>query len=129
MKDQPETNPLLAPAAEKFLEAFDRRISVSMMLDIEMNQIPFHVVTEGDSAVISFDGLSDAMAFLMSYRAIASKNNEHIILFNKLLWKIGITVCYQNRHFGFIGPKANLILSKFFTFATSFGKKGKVYLQ
>ena len=129
MKDQPETNLLLAPAAEKFLEVFDRRISVSMMLDIEMNQIPFHVFVDGDSAVVSFDSLSDAVALLMRFKAIASKNNEQVILFNKLLWKIGITVCYQNRHFGFIGPKANLILSKFFTFATSFRKKGKAYLQ
>ena len=101
-----------------------------MMLDIEMNQIAFHVFTDGDSAVISFDGLCDAMAFLMRYRAIASENNEQVTgsdatywLLNKLLWKIGITVCYQNRHFGFIGPKANLILSKLFTFVTSFGRK------
>lgn len=94
-----------------------------MMLDIEMNQIAFHVFTDGDFAVISFDGLSDAMAFLVRYIAIASENNEQVILFNKLLWKIGITVCYQNRHFGFIGPKANLILSRLFTFVTSFGRK------
>lgn len=123
MKNQPEKTLLLPSAAENFLEVFDRRISVSMMLDIEMNQIAFHVFTDGDSAVISFDGLCDAMAFLMRYRAIASENNEQVIMFNKLLWKIGITVCYQNRHFGFIGPKANLILSKLFTFVTSFGRK------
>lgn len=128
MKDEPETTLLLSSAVENLLEVFDRRISVSMMLDIEMNQIPFHVFADGDSAVISFDGLSDAIAFLMRYKAIASKNNEQILLFNKLLWKIGITVCWQNRNFGFIGPKANLILSKLFTFVTSFGKKGKASL-
>ena len=128
MKDEPETTLPLSFASENVLKVFDRKISVSMMLDIEIDQIPFHVLADGDSAVISFDGLSDAIAFLMRYKAIVSKNNEHFILFNKLLWKIGITVYCQNRHFGFIGPKANLILTKLFTSAISFGKKGKASL-
>jgi hypothetical protein len=128
MKDQPETTLLLPSATEKFLEVLDGRISVSMMLDVEMDQVPFHVFAEGDSAVISFDSLSDAMALLKRYKAIASKNNKQVILFKRVLSKIGITVCYQNHHFGFIGPKANLILSKFFTFATSSKKKGKASL-
>jgi len=99
-----------------------------MILDVEVDQIPFHVFADGDSAVISFDSLSDAMTFFSSFKAYASKNNEHVIFFRKLLWKIGMTVCYQNRHFGFIGPKANLIVSKLFTFATSFRKKSKASL-
>jgi len=128
MKDQSKTTLFLPSGTEKFLEVLDRSISVSMMLDIEVNQIPFHVFADGDSAVISFDSYSDAMALFKRYKVFASKNNEQVLLFSKLLSKIGITVCYQNRHFGFIGPKANLILSKFFTFATSFGKKGKASL-
>ena len=128
MKDQSKTTLFLPSGTEKFLEVLDRSISVSMMLDIEVNQIPFHVFADGDSAVISFDSLADAMTFFSSFKAYATKNNEQVILFRKLLWKIGITVCYQNRHFGFFGPRANLILSKFFTFASSFGKKSKASL-
>ena len=128
MKEQSERTLVLPCAAEKFLAVLDRRISVSMILDVELDKIPFHVFADGDSAVVSFDSLSDAMTFFSRFKAYASKNNEQVILFRKLLWKIGITVCYQSRHFGFIGPKANLILSKFFTFASSFGKKSKASL-
>jgi len=128
MKEESERTLLLPSAADKFLAVLDRRTSVSMILDVEVDQIPFHVFADGDSAVISFDSLADAMTFFSSFKAYATKNNEQVILFRKLLWKIGITVCYQNRHFGFFGPRANLILSKFFTFASSFGKKSKASL-
>lgn len=129
MKEESERNLLLPSDADKFMVLQDKSISVSMILDVELDQIPFHVFADGDSAVISFDGLSDAMTFFSRYKAYASRNNEQVILFKELLWKIGITVCYQNRHFGFIGPKANLILFKFFTFASSFGKKSKASLH
>ncbi len=99
-----------------------------MMLDVEVDQVPFHLIADGDSAVISFDSLSDAIALFKRYKTIASKNNEQVIFFNSVLCNIGLTVCYQNRHFGFIGPKANLLLATFFNFATSFRNKGKASL-
>lgn len=123
MKDQSETSQLMPSASLKFLEVLDRRILVSMALDVEMDQVPFHLFADGDSAVISFDSLSDAVALFKRYRAIATNNTEQVILFNRMLEKIGLTICYQNRHFGFIGPKAHMILSKLFVFATSFGRK------
>jgi hypothetical protein len=125
MKDRSETSRLVSSAFEKFLGLTDRRISVAMMLDVEMDQVPFHLLADGDSAVISFDSLTDAMALFRKYKAISSNNNEQVLLFSGLLAKIGLTICYQNRHFGFIGPNAHPILSKFFTFATSFRGKGK----
>ncbi len=96
-----------------------------MALDVEINQVRFHVSADGDSAVISFDSFSDAKTLFKKYKAIASNNSEQVILFSKILSKIGLTICYQNRHFGFIGPNANLVLSKIFTFSTSFRKKSK----
>jgi len=128
MKDQSQTALILPSAAENLLKALDRRTSVSMILDVEVGQVPFHLIADGDSAVISFYSLSDAIALLKSYKTIASKNNEQVIFFNRVLCKIGLTVCYQNRHFGFIGPKANLLLATLFNFATSFRNKGKASL-
>ncbi len=128
MNDQSETARVRTSASGKLLEVSDRRIAVSMMLDGEIDQLPFHVFADGDYAVISFDSLSDAMALLKRYKAIANSNNEQIILFRRMLAKIGLTICCQNRHFGFIGPNANSILSKLFTFATSIRRKGKASL-
>lgn len=128
MKDQPETSRLAPSSSLKILEVLDKRVSVAMMLDVEMDQVPFHLSADGDSAVISFDSFSDAMTLFKKYKATAGDNNEHLVLFKRMLAKIGLTICYRNHHLGFIGPNANLILSKIFSFATSSTRKSKASL-
>ncbi|MGB3211066.1 MAG: hypothetical protein WBB19_10210 [Desulforhopalus sp.] len=122
MKDIPETTQANQHAPWKFLEALDRRISVSIAMDIEMDRIPFHLTAEGDSAVISFNTFSDALLLLKKFKTLSSRNNEQVVMLQRMLSRLGVTVCYQNRHFAFTGPKANLILSRLFTYATSFGR-------
>ena len=119
MKNKPETAQLVPSSSQKILEVLDRRISVSMMLDVELDQVPFHLLIDGDSAVISFDSWSDTVALFKKFKAMAGSNNGQTILLKRMLGKVGLTICYRNHHFGFIGPKANLILSKMFNFATS----------
>lgn len=115
----------MASASEKFQEVLNKRVSVTTALDVEIDQVRFQMSADGDYAVISFGSFSDAKTLFKKYKAIASKNRELVILFSKILSKIGLTICYQNRHLGFIGPNANMVLSKIFTYSTSFRKKSK----
>ena len=62
MKDQSQTALILPSAPENLLKALDKRTSVYMILDVEVDQVPFHLIADGDSAVISFYSLSDAIA-------------------------------------------------------------------
>jgi hypothetical protein len=107
-------------------DVIDNRISIAMMLNVEIDHIPFHIHADGKSAIISFDRLSDALALFRKYKSVASSNRRQIVSLSKMLSKIGLTVYYHNRYFGFIGPKANVILSKFFNLATSPQKRAKL---
>lgn len=127
MKDKSEIARFMPSASEKFLKVLDRRVSIKTALDEEIDQVRFHVSADGDSAIISFNNFSDAKALFKKYKFIASNNSEQVTLISRILSKIGLMICYQNRHFGFIGQNANLVLSKIFSFSTSFKKKSKAF--
>lgn len=87
-----------------------------MVLDVELDQVPFHLVADGDFAVITCHRVSDAVALFKKFKTMARSNNRQLILFKRALRIVELTLCYRSRRFGFIGPKANRILSKMFNF-------------
>lgn len=88
-------------------------------LDVEINEVQFHLAAKGDSAVISFDRLSDAPKVLCTILPDAKYRAKSIEMFDNLLNKIGLTIYIRNHHFGVLGPKANPVYRKLISFIGS----------
>lgn len=115
-------NPVTAQkrTASSFLQEMIHRLgshtSYSASLDIEMNEVPFHVSAKGDSALISFDRLSDAIKFLRNFPPVSKHPRNSVGMVNNVMKKLSLTLYIQNRHFGVLGPKANPVYSMMLSF-------------
>ena len=101
----------------------EKDISVSTHLDIELDAIPFHLVANGDSAIISFDSLTDALSVFRKMRSAKFLKRVNFKKISRALSVMGITVYLQNRHFGLIGAKAGTFLPNLVWSMTNFGRK------
>jgi len=103
--------PVQPRTATSFLEEMIQRLgsqtSYRGSLDIEMNKVPFHVSAKGDSAVISFERLSDALKVLRNFIPVSKHRRNSVEMFSNILNKLSFTIYIQNHHFGVLGPRAN----------------------
>jgi hypothetical protein len=90
----------------------DKRMSISTCLDVEFDKVPFHLVTKGDSATISFNSISDAFSMFGKMRSAKFLNGSQLQEFENILSHMNLTVYLQNRHFGLFGPKAGFFIPK-----------------
>ena len=110
--------------ASSFLDEMINRLgshtSYHANLDVEMNEVPFHVSAKGDAAIISFDRLSDAWKILSNLTPVSKHRGNSVEMFNDVMKKIGLTIYIQNHHFGVLGPQANPVYRKLLTFVGLF---------
>ena len=103
--------PVQTRTATSFLEEMIQRLgsqtSYRGSLDIEMNKVPFHVSANGDSAVISFERISDALKVLRNFIPVSKHRRNSVEMFSNILNKLSFTIYIQNHHFGVLGPRAN----------------------
>jgi hypothetical protein len=97
----------------EFILGVNRGTRIDAQIDAEVNQIPFHVLVDGDSAVISFDSFSDALDLCKMFAVFFRKANIKRELNKGKLKNLNITVYLQNRHIGIAGPNANPLTSRF----------------
>lgn len=120
MKSQFDTPGHLSGFFSRVLCDENRITRLDAQLDAEVDGLAFHVLADGDSAVISFDSLSDAFLLCKRFAGVIRKLNDTNVKYRSLLRNQNVTVYLQNRHFGIIGPKAGPIISRVFSLATSF---------
>lgn len=121
---KPNLHSPLANARGNTVELFsERSISVSTHLDIEIDMIAFHLVTKGDSAIISFDSISDAFSILRKMKSSSILRSANINALKRLLSSMGLTVYLQNHHFGLFGPKAGVFVPKLIGLFSGVGRK------
>ena len=110
--------------ASSFLDEMINRLgshtSYNANLDVEMNEVPFHVSAKGDAAIISFDRLSDAWKILSNLIPVSKHRGNSVEMFNDVMKKIGLTIYIQNHHFGVLGPQANPVYRKLLIFVGLF---------
>ena len=101
---------------EEMIHRLGSHTSYSASLDIEMNEVPFHVSAKGDSAVISFDRILDAIKFFRNFTPVSKNPRNSVEMVNNVMKKLSLTLYIQNRHFGVLGPKANPVYSMLLSF-------------
>jgi len=102
----------------------NRGTYVDAQLDIEIDMLAFHVLIDGDSAVISFGSFSDAFILYKMFAENMNQANDKE-LYNSILGNLNITVYLQNRHIGIMGTNASPVMSRLFKMATYFLEKKK----
>ena len=91
-----------------------RKIKISTNLDIEVDNIPFHLIANGDSVVISFDKFSDALSLFTKTKSLPFSRVAFVHKIKQQLELMGMTVYLQNHHFGLAGPKAGIFFPRLF---------------
>ena len=116
MNKKPEQTRVASSFLDEMIHRLGSHTSYSGSLDVEINEVPFHLTAKGDSAVISFDRLSDAPKVLCTIVPDAKYRAKSIEMFNNVMKKHGLTIYIQNHHFGVLGPKANPVYRKLLSF-------------
>ena len=112
MKIAPEQTGTASSFLDEMIHRLGSHASFSASLDVEMNEVPFHVSAKGDSAIISFDRLPDALKVLWNFIPDSKHRTNSFEIFSNVLKKLGLTIYIQNHHFGVLGPKANPLYRK-----------------
>lgn len=120
MIDQSVHNDSLPARIYRVLCSEHSGTQIEAQMDIELNEIAFHIVVDGDSAVVSFDSFSDALHLCKMFAGFLSKAKDKSGFYNSILSNLNTTVYLQNRHLGIVGPNANPLTSKFFKMLTYF---------
>ncbi len=123
MKEKKDTSQTLLFNLMNHIEQSDKIPSLSSAIDIEVNQIPFHLRAHNGAAVLSFESWSNAFAFLKIVRKSEFAKQIRIRKLQSLLEKVDITFYLQNQRFALIGPRAGLVIPKLLTFASLFVRK------
>jgi hypothetical protein len=76
-------------------------------LHVEVDQVAFEVKASKDSIIISVRNIYDGYALLRKVLLPLTKNKKLVGYFEMVLNRTKKTIYFQNRHFGFFGPKAN----------------------
>jgi hypothetical protein len=104
------------------LLGMNRGTHIDAQLDIEVDMLAFHVLIDGDSAVISFGSFSDAIVFYKMFAGYIHQANDKE-LYKSILRNLNITLYLQNRHVGIMGPNASPVMSRLFQMVTYFMEK------
>ena len=115
MIGQTETFTLLPVPLRRVLHRINRDLWVSGKVDSEVNGIAFHMHVKGDSAVITFNSLTDAVRLLRSFARSCKHADDRKALLIFLRDDLKLTVYLQSRKFGIFGPHANFLISKIFS--------------
>jgi len=114
------------PAVGKVLTQWqkpDNTVSIFASLDVEFNNIPFHLDTKDGKAILKFDKWSGAVNFFMQMRKHASDFPSLMSDIRHFLDSIELTVYLQNSRLAIIGPQAGFFLPYLFSIATRFNSK------
>ena len=112
MKESNQNNPLLSTMNKLVSTSSDKRISISTHMDIEFENIPFHLVTKDGSATISFKSVFDALSIFGKMRSANLFSGSQLKEFESFLSILNLTVYLQNSHFGLFGPKAGFLIPR-----------------
>lgn len=94
------------------IERSDKIPSISTSMHIELNHIPFHLHSHERKIIISFDKWSQAISFHKMMRDYQLVRKDDVGKIKKILDKINLTFCLQNKNLPFIGPQSSSILSQ-----------------
>ncbi len=109
MENQPRYNKNPKKFPLQLLGLLDKRVSVHSVMDIEINNIPMHVVADGNTAVISFKRIADISAILRILKKHYGFNRETLSSLKAITHKMGLTIYLNNKLLGIAGPKAGFI--------------------
>lgn len=123
MKERNQYSPFAAALGMIKATSANKKVSVSTQLDIEIDSVPFHLVTKGDSAIISFDSFADAISLFRKIKSTSALKSSRTKDFKNILNSMGLTVYLQNHHFGLIGPKAGLFFPQLFRLLSASGRR------
>lgn len=118
MIDQSVHNDFLPAQIYRVLCSENSGTHIEAQMDIALNEIAFHIVVNGDSAVVSFDSFSDALQLCKMFAGLLSEAKDKRGIYNSILSNLNTTIYLQNRHFGIAGPNAKPLTSKFFKMLT-----------
>ena len=112
MKNQLESNITDKPFPLKLIGLLDNRIMIHSEMDIEINDIPIHVVADGKAAVISFKRFADIRALLKIFQNQYGFTGETLSSLKEITHRMGLTIYLNNKLLGIAGPKAGFIFPR-----------------
>lgn len=92
-------------------------VVLSADIDVEVDDVTFHVSSHDCSALVSFKRLRDSYIISKKVRRLFASSGIQRANFEDNLQRLGITLFLQNHRFGVMGPKANRILRRIFNLA------------
>lgn len=108
----------------RVLLGMNRETHIDAQLDIEVDMLAFHVLIDGDSAVISTGSFSDAFILYKMFAGCMHQANDKE-LYKRIIRNLNVTIYLQNRHVGIAGPNASPVMSRLFKMATYLLEKKK----
>lgn len=118
MHTAPENPRTSTSFLNEMIHRLGARTSLVVNMDVELNEVPFHVTAKGDAAVISFDRFSDAWKILPDLIPNSKDRQKSFEMLGTIARKLGLTICIQYRHFGVLGPRENPLYHKLFVLLT-----------
>jgi hypothetical protein len=83
---------------------------------VEVDNITFNIVSDGNSAVVYFHRIPHAFRLLDIIRAAFYGTGRERKFFEEVLDQVGVTLCVQSRLLGFMGPNSNWLLRRIFNY-------------
>lgn len=85
----------------------DKGYAIKADLDIVIDSIHFHMNSDGSAVILRFDRLTDAARIVGKINSMLLRLFGPNFSLHDFLTKNGTTVYIRNRHFGFMGQRAN----------------------
>lgn len=85
----------------------NRRYSIEADLNIVIDGTQFHLNADGSAVILHFEKLTDAGRLVGKINSVLLRHVGPDFSLHDFLTQNGITVYVRNKHFGFIGQRAN----------------------
>ena len=85
----------------------NREYDIKADLNIVVDSIHFHLNSDGSAVILRFDRLTDAARIVGKINSMLLRLFGPDFSLHDFLTQNGITVYIRNRHFGFMGQRAN----------------------